>query len=102
MAKELKESKEIVLAVAYVGVKALQAYKAAKADGKVDLSDIGVAFSLLMDPVLKEKVESAIAGADTLGAEFDGANLFDVVAALVAVQPDVEALIAEIKALKSA
>ena len=101
MAKELKESKEIVLAVAYVGVKALQAYKAAKADGKVDLSDIGVAFSLLMDPVLKDKVESAIAGADTLGEEFAGANLFDVVAALVAVQPDVEALIAEIKALKS-
>lgn len=101
MAKELKESKEIVLAVAYVGVKALQAYKAAKADDKVDLSDIGVAFSFLMDPVLKEKVELAIDGGDKLGAEFDGANFFDVVAALVAVQPDVEALIAEIKALKS-
>lgn len=101
MAKELKESKEIVLAVAYVGVKALQAYKSAKADGKIDLSDVGVAFSLLMDPVLKDKVEAAIADADKLGEEFKDLNLFDVVHALVQVQPDIEALVAEIKALKS-
>jgi hypothetical protein len=101
MAKELKESKEILLAVAYVGVKAIQAYKQAKADGKVDLSDAGIAFGFLMDPVLKEKVESAIEGADKIGADFDGANIFDVVKALVEVEPQVMELVKEMESLKA-
>lgn len=101
MSKELKESKEILLAVAYVGVKAIQAYKQAKADDKIDLSDVGVAFGLLMDPVLKEKVEAAIEGADKLGADFDGANIFDIVKALVEVEPQVMDLVKEIESLKA-
>lgn len=101
MAKDLKESKEILLAVAYVGVKAIQAYKQAKADDKIDLSDVGVAFGFLMDPVLKEKVEAAIEGADKLGADFDGANIFDIVKALVEVEPQVMDLVKEIESLKA-
>jgi len=101
MAKDLKESKEILLAVAYVGVKAIQAYKQAKADDKIDLSDVGVAFGFLMDPVLKEKVEAAIEGADKLGEDFDGANIFDIVKALVEVEPQVMELVKEIEGLKA-
>lgn len=101
MAKDMKESKEILLAVAYVGVKAIQAYKQAKADDKIDLSDIGVAFGFLMDPVLKAKVEAAIEGADKLGADFDGANIFDIVKALVEVEPQVMELVKEIEGLKA-
>lgn len=101
MAKDLKESKEILLAVAYVGVKAIQAYKQAKADDKIDLSDVGVAFGFLMDPVLKEKVEAAIEGADKLGEDFDGANIFDIVKALVDVEPQVMELVKEIEGLKA-
>jgi len=101
MAKDLKESKEILLAVAYVGVKAIQAYKQAKADDKIDLSDVGVAFGFLMDPVLKEKVEAAMEGADKLGEDFDGANIFDIVKALVEVEPQVMELVKEIEGLKA-
>lgn len=101
MAKDLKESKEILLAVAYVGVKAIQAYKQAKADDKIDLSDVGVAFGLLMDPVLKEKVDAAIEGADKLGEDFNGANIFDIVKALVEVEPQVMELVKEIEGLKA-
>lgn len=101
MAKDLKESKEILLAVAYVGVKAIQAYKQAKADDKIDLSDVGVAFGFLMDPVLKEKVDAAIEGADKLGEDFDGANIFDIVKALVEVEPQVMELVKEIEGLKA-
>lgn len=101
MAKDLKESKEILIAVAYVGVKAIQAYKQAKADDKIDLSDVGVAFGFLMDPVLKEKVEAAIEGADKLGEDFDGANIFDIVKALVEVEPQVMELVKEIEGLKA-
>lgn len=101
MAKELKESKEILLAVAYVGVKAIQAYKQAKADEKIDLNDIGVAFSFLMDPVLKAKVEAAIEGADKIGEDFSGANIFDIVKALVEVEPQIMELVKEIEGLKA-
>lgn len=101
MEPKLKESKEILLAVAYVGVKAIEAYKAANADGKVDFQDIGVAFNFLIDPALKVKIESAIAGADLLGEEVKAAGFFDIVAALVEVQPEIEKLVAEIKSLKS-
>lgn len=101
MSKDLKESKEILLAVAYVGVKAIQAYKQAKADDKIDLSDVGVAFGFLMDPVLKEKVEAAMEGADKLGEDFDGANIFDIVKALVEVEPQVMELVKEIEGLKA-
>lgn len=101
MAKELKESKEILLAVAYVGVKAIQAYKQAKSDDKIDLSDVGVAFGFLMDPVLKEKVDAAIEGADKLGEDFDGANIFDIVKALVEVEPQIMELVKEIEGLKA-
>lgn len=101
MAKDLKESKEILLAVAYVGVKAIQAYKQAKADDKIDLSDVGVAFGFLMDPVLKEKVEAAMEGADKLGEDFNGANIFDIVKALVEVEPQVMELVKEIEGLKA-
>lgn len=101
MAKELKESKEIVLAVAYVGVKAIAAYKQAKADGKVDLGDIGVAFNFLMDPELKSKVEIAIEGADKIGEDFNGANIFDIVKALVEVEPQIMELVKEIEGLKA-
>lgn len=101
MSKDLKESKEILLAVAYVGVKAIQAYKQAKADDKIDLSDVGVAFGFLMDPVLKEKVEAAMEGADKLGEDFNGANIFDIVKALVEVEPQVMELVKEIEGLKA-
>lgn len=102
MAKDLKESKEILLAIAYLGVKALQGYKAAKADGKVDFNDIGIAFNLLIDPVLKTRIEAAIADADKLGEEFKGANVFDMARALVEVSPELEAMFDEIASLKSA
>ncbi len=101
MAKELKESKEIVVAIAYVGVKAIAAYKQAKADGKVDLGDIGVAFNFLMDPELKAKVDLAIEGADKLSSDFEGANIFDLVKALVEVEPQVMELVKEIEGLKA-
>lgn len=99
MASELKESKEVVTAICYVGLKTIQAYKQAKADGKIDLSDVGVAFSLLMDPALKEKIEAAIEGSKLIGDEVKTAKLVDVLKAMLELQPELDKLFDEAKSL---
>ena len=101
MASDFKESKEVLLAVCLVGVKACAAYKAANADGKVDFNDLGAVLQLAMDPALKAAIDLAIAGSDKLGQEFKDASLVDGLKAMVEIAPKVEELVKTIEALKA-
>lgn len=96
---ELKETKEVVKAIATVGVKVVGVYKQAKADGKLDLNDAALLLPLLLDPDLKSAIEAAIAGSDKIGEEISTAKVVDVLKAALELQPDVDKLLDEVKSL---
>lgn len=75
----IKETQEAGHAILAVGAAIVKAHRAAKADGKIDFSDIGHLVAVVMDPALQAKIAAAADGADKIALELKDLSAREVV-----------------------